>query len=83
MSEIVLIRPPIVLSKYTVTASATPPIAIAYLSGTLRANGYDLQTIDAIGEDIDRMTAIELMKEHHPALYAQHQVNQRTKFGQA
>ena len=41
------------------TASATPPIAIAYLSGTLRANGYDLQSIDAIGEDIDRMTPLE------------------------
>ena len=47
------------MSKYTVTASATPPIAIAYLSGTLRANGYDLQSIDAIGEDIDRMIPIE------------------------
>lgn len=47
------------MSKYTVTASATPPIAIAYLSGTLRAHGYDLQSIDAIGEDIDRMTPIE------------------------
>ena len=47
------------LSKYTVTASATPPIALAYLSGTLRANGFVPQTIDAIGEDIDRMTPIE------------------------
>ena len=41
------------------TASATPPIALAYLSGSLRANGFDLQTIDAIGEDIDRMAPIE------------------------
>ena len=47
------------LSKYTVTASATPPIALAYLSGTLRANGFVPQTIDAIGEDIDHLTPIE------------------------
>lgn len=59
MSEIVLIRPPMVLSKYSLSTSTTPPIAIAYLSGTLRANGYELQTIDALGEDIERMTPIE------------------------
>ena len=59
MSEIVLIRPPTVLSKYSLSTSTTPPIAIAYLSGALRANGYELQTIDALGEDIERMTPME------------------------
>ena len=59
MSKIVLIRPPMVLSKYSLSTSTTPPLAIAYLSGTLRANGYEPRTIDALGEDIERMIPIE------------------------
>ncbi|MBI4561183.1 MAG: B12-binding domain-containing radical SAM protein [Candidatus Rokubacteria bacterium] len=58
MSNIVLIRPPMVLSKYSLSTSITPSIAIAYLSGTLRENGYEPQTIDALGEDVDRLTPI-------------------------
>ena len=48
-----------VLSQFSLSTSTTPPIAIAYLSGTLRANGYDVQTIDSLGEDIERVTPIE------------------------
>lgn len=48
-----------ILSKYSLSTSTTPPIAVAYLSGTLRANGYEVQTIDAIGEDIERLTPVE------------------------
>jgi len=59
LSKIILIRPPMVLSQYSLSTSTTPPIAIAYLSGTLRANGHNVQTIDAIGEDIERLTPIE------------------------
>ena len=58
MSEIVLIRPPMVLSKYSLSPSVTPPLAIAYLSATLREHGYQPQTIDALGEDADRLTPI-------------------------
>jgi len=59
MSKIVLVRPPMVLSKFSLSTSTTPPLAIAYLSANLRANGYDPQTIDALGEDVERLTAIE------------------------
>ena len=31
-------------------------------------------------ENVDRMTAINLMREHDPMLYAQHVVNQKAKF---
>lgn len=58
MSEIVLIRPPMVLSKYSLSTSITPPLSIAYLSSTLRENGYIPQTIDALGEDVDRLTPV-------------------------
>jgi len=59
LSKIVLIRPPMVLSQFSLSTSTTPPIAIAYLSGTLRANGFAVQTIDALGEDIERLTPIK------------------------
>ena len=59
MSEIVLIRPPMVLSQYSLSTSATPPLAIAYLSGSLRAHGFTPQTVDALGDGIDTFTAIE------------------------
>ena len=59
MSKIVLVRPPMVLSQFSLSTSTTPPIAIAYLSATLRAEGYDVQTIDALGEDIERLTPIK------------------------
>jgi len=48
-----------VLSKFSLSTSATPPLALAYLSGTLRANGHEPQVIDALAEDIERFTPIE------------------------
>lgn len=59
MSELVLIRPPMVLSKFSLSTSATPPLAIAYLSGSLRANGFFPQTVDALGDGINTFTEIE------------------------
>jgi len=59
VNKVVLIRPPMVLSQFSLSTSTTPPIAIAYLAGTLRAKGFEVQTIDAIGEDIERLTPIE------------------------
>jgi len=58
LSEIVLIRPPMVLSKYSLSTSITPPLSIAYLASTLRKHGHDVQTIDALGEDVDRLTPV-------------------------
>ena len=59
MVKTVLIRPPMVLSQYSLSTSATPPIAIAYLAGALRARNFEVKTIDALGEDIERFTPIE------------------------
>lgn len=59
MHEVVLIRPPMVSSKCSLCTLVTPPLAIAYLSGTLRAHGHEAQVIDALGEDIDKLTPIE------------------------
>jgi len=48
-----------VLSEFSLSTSATPPLAIAYLSGTLRHHGYTPQCIDALGEDVDRFEPID------------------------
>ena len=48
-----------VLSQYSLSTSATPPLAIAYLSGFLRSSGFDPQAIDALGEGIDTYTPVE------------------------
>jgi anaerobic magnesium-protoporphyrin IX monomethyl ester cyclase len=57
--KITLVRPPMVMSRLSLSTSTTPPIAIAYLSGTLRADGHNVKTIDALGEDIERLIPIE------------------------
>ena len=59
MGNVVLIRPPMVLSQYSLSTSATPPLAIAYLSGFLRSSGFDPQAIDALGEGLDTYTPVE------------------------
>jgi radical SAM superfamily enzyme YgiQ (UPF0313 family) len=53
---IILLRPPVVSSLYTATSPITPPIALAYLTSSLEAAGYEVYPIDALGEDIDRVT---------------------------
>lgn len=58
MTDITLIRPPMVLSEYSLSTSATPPLAIAYLSGLLHKHGYKPQTIDALGLGLDIYTKI-------------------------
>jgi radical SAM superfamily enzyme YgiQ (UPF0313 family) len=58
MSKIVLVRPPMVLSQYSLSTAITPPLTIAYLSSTLREKGYLPQVIDALGEDVDRLTPV-------------------------
>jgi radical SAM superfamily enzyme YgiQ (UPF0313 family) len=53
---ITLLRPSVVSSLYAATSPVTPPIAIAYLSASLEAAGYEVCPIDALGENIDKVT---------------------------
>lgn len=53
---ITLIRPPVVSSLFTATSPVTPPIALAYLTSSLEVAGYEVYPIDALGEDLDRVT---------------------------
>ena len=51
-----IVRPFAVLSKNTYSAPITPPIGPAYLAAVLERAGFKVSIIDAIGEDIHRIT---------------------------
>jgi len=50
MSHITLLRPPILISRYSLEGPVTPPIGLAYLASTLRKAGHAVTIIDAVGE---------------------------------
>ncbi len=51
--KICLIRPSIVVPANNQTAMFTPPLGLAYVGGSLREGGFDVQIIDAVGEALD------------------------------
>lgn len=50
---ITLIRPPVISSKKSFSAPITPPLALAYLAGSLEEAGFEICAIDGTGLDID------------------------------
>ncbi len=59
MKHITLIRPPIVSSVNSFSAPVTPPLALAYLESSLEHNGFEVTTLDTVGEAIDKITIME------------------------
>ena len=57
--HITLIRPPVVSARNSYSAPVTPPVALAYLAAALRANGFSVTPIDALGERIDQVRSYE------------------------
>jgi len=53
-----LVRPPILVPTSHPIVQFTPPLGIAYLAGSLRAGGFDVDVVDGLGEALD---------ERHPA----------------
>ncbi len=53
MASIALIRPPSVVTRFALTLSQTPPLSIAYLAGSLLADGHEVLLVDAVGEALD------------------------------
>jgi radical SAM superfamily enzyme YgiQ (UPF0313 family) len=49
-----LIRGPQLLDKFVSAGYAVPPVGMAYIAGSLRAAGHDVQVIDSTGEAIDQ-----------------------------
>ena len=52
MSKVTIVRIPSIFAAGALTLSATPPIGIAYLAASIRADGHQVQVIDSIAEAI-------------------------------
>lgn len=57
--KICLIRPSIVVPAGNQVAMFTPPLGLAYIAGTLRDGGFDVQVIDGVGEALDQRFPVE------------------------
>ncbi|MGJ3261283.1 MAG: B12-binding domain-containing radical SAM protein [Rhodospirillales bacterium] len=51
--KVCLIRPSIVVPASNQVAMFTPPLGLAYIAGTLRDGGFEVQVIDSVGEKLD------------------------------
>lgn len=49
-----LIRPPVLVPKVALTAPTCPPVGLAYIAATLRAQGHSVQLVDAVGAAVDQ-----------------------------
>lgn len=52
MARVTLVRPSMVVVRLVQARSTCPPIGVAYLAGSLRAAGHQVEVIDAVGEAI-------------------------------
>ena len=60
MAKIVLIRPPCIMSVGSISGGLlTPPIALAYLAGSIRNSGHEVCIIDAIGLNPEKKTHLK------------------------
>lgn len=60
IGHVTLVRPPKIMSRTALNvASPTPPLALAYLSGALRATGHEATPIDGLGEALDQLTPFD------------------------
>ncbi|HIA00903.1 MAG TPA: hypothetical protein EYN66_03195 [Myxococcales bacterium] len=60
---VTLVRPPAVTTLFFMNTSVVPPIGVAYLAGSLRANGIDVAVVDAIGEAMDQESSLSYSGE--------------------
>jgi len=65
MAHVTLIRPPVVAPIDTVNQQVgTPPLGLAYLAGSLKNRGHEISMIDALGEDVHRVTRLTNINVH-------------------
>ena len=61
MRKVVLIRPHMLIPRYSFTGLTVPPLGLAYVAAVLQQRGHHVVLIDAVGE------AIEQHNPHHDA----------------
>lgn len=54
MSHVTIVRVPSLFAAGALTLTATPPIGIAYVAGSLRAAGHGVHVVDSIGEALEQ-----------------------------
>lgn len=69
-SSICLIRPPLQFPNTNIVSLLTPPLGLAYIAGTLKANEIEYQVLDAVGEDPDGV-----MKQEAQVLWTSRQIS--------
>lgn len=55
MAKVSLVRVPNLFAGGALTLSATPPIGLAYLAGSVREAGHEVHLIDSLGLDTERV----------------------------
>ncbi|UYN97345.1 MAG: B12-binding domain-containing radical SAM protein [Enhydrobacter sp.] len=54
-----LLKSPALLKAFALSTLTAPPIGLAYLAGTMKASGIGHQIIDAVGESVDQIVALD------------------------
>lgn len=57
--KIALVRGPVVSAEGALNNEATPAIGLAYVAGSARDLGYEVEIIDAIGEGLNRTNSLD------------------------
>ncbi len=50
MSKVVLVNPPVMVSRWAYSGTLTPPVGLAYVAAVCRKAGHDVAIIDSVGE---------------------------------
>ena len=53
MPAICLVRPPTIYAANNLTTMYTPPLGVAYIAGSLKSAGFEIQVVDSVGESLD------------------------------
>lgn len=59
MPLVTLVRPPTVVPKWAHTTPICPPIGVAYVASAVRAAGYRVAVVDALGEGVLETRAVD------------------------
>ncbi len=54
-----LVKAPYLTNAYALSTLITPPLGLAYIAGSLKANEIGCEIIDAVGEDIDQISPLD------------------------
>jgi anaerobic magnesium-protoporphyrin IX monomethyl ester cyclase len=54
LSKVVLIRPHMLIPRYSFTGLTVPPLGLAYVAAALRQKGHDVALIDSVGEAVEQ-----------------------------